>query len=186
MKHLRLLAASAAALALASCSDQPTAPSRSPAPTAAVGGVAGSPTGTATIIGSVTGTATNTLGETGTFSGTAQITSFATDAAGDVVANVQVTGSAVVSGVTTAVSELVVVPIVFGECPILALDIGAIHLDLLGLVVDLAPVSLDIVAEAGPGNLLGNLLCAVAHLLDGPGAIIALLNLLDLINDILG
>src|SRR5947208_12328029 len=52
-----------------------------------------------------------------------------------------------------------------GSCPILNLDIGAIHLDLLGLVVDLAPVHLTITAQSGPGNLLGNLLCAVANLL---------------------
>ena len=37
-----------------------------------------------------------------------------------------------------------------------------------------------------PGNLLGNLLCAVVGLLDGPGAIAGLLNILDRINDILG
>jgi hypothetical protein len=54
-------------------------------------------------------------------------------------------------------------------CPILVLDIGAIHLDLLGLVVDLAPISLDITAVPGAGNLLGNLLCAVANLLNGTG-----------------
>jgi len=65
------------------------------------------------------------------------------------------------------------------SCSILTLDIGAIHLDLLGLVVDLAPISLDITAVAGAGNLLGNLLCAVANLLNGGGplqGIVALLN----------
>jgi hypothetical protein len=30
-------------------------------------------------------------------------------------------------------------------------------------------VILDITAERGPGNLLGNLLCAIAGLLDPPG-----------------
>jgi hypothetical protein len=53
-----------------------------------------------------------------------------------------------------------------GECPILALDVGPIFLDLLGLQVDLSRIELDIVAIAGEGNLLGNLLCAVAGLLD--------------------
>ena len=48
-------------------------------------------------------------------------------------------------------------------CPILVLDIGAIHIDLLGLVIDLAPINLDLTAVSGPGNLLGNLLCAVAN-----------------------
>ena len=41
------------------------------------------------------------------------------------------------------------------------------HLNLLGLVVTLNQVHLNITAVAGPGNLLGNLLCAIAHLLDG-------------------
>jgi hypothetical protein len=68
-----------------------------------------------------------------------------------------------------------------GSCTILTLDLGPLHLDLLGLVVDLAPVHLNITAQQGPGNLLGNLLCAVAGLLDNTGAgslngITALLN----------
>lgn len=72
-------------------------------------------------------------------------------------------------------------------CPILDLDIGAIHLDLLGLVIDLAPIHLDIVAEGGPGNLLGNLLCAVAGLLDGTGGNLgAIANLLNRILGLLG
>jgi hypothetical protein len=58
-----------------------------------------------------------------------------------------------------------------GACPILNLSIGAIHLDLLGLVVDLAPINLVITAQSGPGNLLGNLLCAVANLLNGSGGL---------------
>ena len=71
-------------------------------------------------------------------------------------------------------------------CPILDLDIGAIHLDLLGLVVDLAPVHLNINAESGSGNLLGNLLCAVAGLLDGPSPLsTAVTNLLNSINALL-
>lgn len=65
-------------------------------------------------------------------------------------------------------------------CSILNLDLGPLNLDLLGLVIDLAPVSLDITAVPGAGKLLGNLLCAVAGLLDGPGGalggIAALLN----------
>jgi hypothetical protein len=65
------------------------------------------------------------------------------------------------------------------SCTILTLDIGAINLNALGLVVHLAPVSLDVTAVPGAGNLLGNLLCAVAHLLDNGGplqGIAALLN----------
>ena len=66
-----------------------------------------------------------------------------------------------------------------GTCQILTLDIGAIHLDLLGLVVDLSPIHLNITAQSGSGNLLGNLLCGVANLLNnnGPlGQIAGLLN----------
>ena len=72
-------------------------------------------------------------------------------------------------------------------CEILDLDIGAIHLDLLGLVLDLAPVHLDLTAVSGPGNLLGNLLCAVVGLLDPGGFLGNLLNLnllLDLLRQI--
>jgi hypothetical protein len=73
-------------------------------------------------------------------------------------------------------------------CEILDLDIGAIHVDLLGLVIDLAPIHLDIVAQSGAGNLLGNLLCALAGLLNGPnlgGLLGAIQDLLDQINAIL-
>jgi hypothetical protein len=70
-------------------------------------------------------------------------------------------------------------------CSILDLDIGAIHLDLLGLVVDLAPIHLDIRGETGPGRLLGNLLCALAGLLDPPGPLAAILDLIDRINRLL-
>lgn len=58
-----------------------------------------------------------------------------------------------------------------GTCDVLALVLGPLHLDLLGLVVDLNTVVLDITAQAGAGNLLGNLLCAVVGLLDGTGGV---------------
>jgi hypothetical protein len=54
-----------------------------------------------------------------------------------------------------------------GVCPILHLMLGPIDLNLLGLAVQTSEICLAIDAEAGPGNLLGNLLCAVAGLLDG-------------------
>jgi hypothetical protein len=54
-------------------------------------------------------------------------------------------------------------------CPILHLVLGPLHLNLLGLHVDLNQVVLDITAVSGPGNLLGNLLCGVANLLNGSG-----------------
>ncbi len=78
-------------------------------------------------------------------------------------------------------------------CDILNLDIGAIDLNLLGLALDVAPISLDLTAVSGAGNLLGNLLCAVAGLLDPLGFLDILLGtlgdllgLLDAINGIIG
>jgi hypothetical protein len=56
-----------------------------------------------------------------------------------------------------------------GTCQILHLDLGPLDLTLLGLHVHLNEVVLDITAQQGPGNLLGNLLCAVAGLLDNTG-----------------
>ncbi|HET6937335.1 MAG TPA: hypothetical protein VFI19_01970 [Nocardioides sp.] len=52
-------------------------------------------------------------------------------------------------------------------CNILHLVLGPLDLNLLGLTVHLNQVVLDITAVPGAGNLLGNLLCAVAGLLDG-------------------
>jgi hypothetical protein len=58
-------------------------------------------------------------------------------------------------------------PPVPATCPILHLELGPLDLDLLGLQVHLDRVVLDVTAVPGPGNLLGNLLCAIAGLLDG-------------------
>jgi hypothetical protein len=69
------------------------------------------------------------------------------------------------------------------SCQILHLDLGPLDLTLLGLHVHLNEVVLDITAQSGPGNLLGNLLCAVAHLLDGTGGATA--GLTALLNQIL-
>jgi hypothetical protein len=67
----------------------------------------------------------------------------------------------------------------------LHLELGPLDLNLLGLMVHLNKVVLDITAQSGPGNLLGNLLCAVAHLLDSNAAGTALANLLNQILAIL-
>ena len=61
-------------------------------------------------------------------------------------------------------------------CEVLDLVLGPLDLNLLGLVVHLDQVHLIINAESGPGNLLGNLLCALFGLLDGPGLIPGILN----------
>jgi len=52
-------------------------------------------------------------------------------------------------------------------CAILHLNLGPLSLNLLGLQVNLNQVVLNINAVSGPGNLLGNLLCDVANLLNG-------------------
>jgi hypothetical protein len=70
-------------------------------------------------------------------------------------------------------------------CPILHLVLGPLDLDLLGLQVHLDRVVLNVDAQSGPGNLLGNLLCAVAGLLDG-GLNGLLGQLVGLLNRILG
>lgn len=70
-----------------------------------------------------------------------------------------------------------------GECDILHLVLGPLDVDLLGLQIHLDQVVLDIVAQAGAGNLLGNLLCAIVGLLDPLGP---LTQLVSLLNQLLG
>jgi hypothetical protein len=53
-------------------------------------------------------------------------------------------------------------------CRILFLTLGPLDLNLLGLRVQLNQVVLRITAIRGPGNLLGNLLCAITGLLNPP------------------
>jgi hypothetical protein len=84
---------------------------------------------------------------------------------------------------TQTVSQVVSFPVAdaTGSCQILHLVLGPLDLDLLGLQVHLDQVVLDITAQSGPGNLLGNLLCAIAGLLDDTGAspLQAIVNLLN-------
>jgi hypothetical protein len=70
-------------------------------------------------------------------------------------------------------------------CDILNLVLAPLDLNLLGLKVHLDRVVLDVIAQSGAGNLLGNLLCAVAGLLDG-GIGGALARVTNLLNRILG
>jgi hypothetical protein len=84
---------------------------------------------------------------------------------------------------TTPVDRLITVPIIgaqaTGTCTILDLTLGPLHLDLLGLVIDLNQVHLTITGQTGPGNLLGNLLCGLANALNGGGPLGQLANLLN-------
>lgn len=64
-------------------------------------------------------------------------------------------------------------------CDILHLELGPIDLNLLGLVVHVDKIVIDIDAQSGPGNLLGNLLCAIANLLNTNGPLTTLVSLLN-------
>jgi len=129
----------------------------------------------------------------GTFQGTAVITGFAVDGQ-----NVVATGtiSGIVNGTQSVVSTFAA-PVALpsttaaaptaqaaAACQILNLVLGPINLNVLGLVISIPnPVVLNVTAVPGAGNLLGNLLCSVANLLNGGGA---LQQVADLLNQILG
>ena len=126
----------------------------------------------------------------GTFTGVLDIARFAVRN-GQLVAIGTLTGTlidalgAVIGNVTNVPITLPVTNIT-GTCDILHLELGPLDLNLLGLVVHLDQVVLDITAVPGAGNLLGNLLCAVAGLLDGGLNLNSLARLLNQILRILG
>jgi hypothetical protein len=120
---------------------------------------------------------------TGTVNGvtydlTSTVTRFANQN-GALVAVVTTTGTANGDPIGTITSRVPVNTLVAGPtCTILDLTLGPLHLDLLGLVVDLNQVHLTITGQTGPGNLLGNLLCGLANALNGnqAGGLAATLN----------
>jgi hypothetical protein len=117
-------------------------------------------------------------GPGGTFNGAFQLQRFVNQN-GTVVATGLLTGTlTTAAGVVTSIVRTITLPVALADptCEILHLDLGPLSLDLLGLQVDLSRVVLDITAQAGAGNLLGNLLCAVAGLLDNPSGLARLLN----------
>jgi hypothetical protein len=140
---------------------------------------------------SITAPISGTTQNGGVVNGVFQITSFTVNQAGQLVANGVLNGTLtdaagnVTNLVNTAVSSVVTNQATGGGCQVLDLTLGPLHLDLLGLVVDLNQVHLNITAQPGPGNLLGNLLCGVTHLLDN-GNTNGLQNLLNLLNGLLG
>ena len=97
---------------------------------------------------------------------------------GSLLANVTTTGTVG----TTTVNQTQNVPVnslaAADPCTILDLTLGPLHLNVLGLVVDLNQVHLTITGQTGPGNLLGNLLCGLANALNGgqAGGLAHLLN----------
>jgi hypothetical protein len=125
----------------------------------------------------VTGIGTGT-GAGAVFNGTFQLQRFANDQ-GQLVATGLLTGVVTTAaGATTSVARTITIPaaVTQATCEILHLDLGPLSLDLLGLQINLSRIVLDITAQAGAGNLLGNLLCAVAGLLDNPSGLARLLN----------
>jgi hypothetical protein len=159
-------------------------------PLAAVAVVAGEQSSSAAPKGGNSATAlVNSLSGAGGFIGTLSVTGVelvngVLTAVGTVTGNVLSPAGAVVGTVTQAPFTA---PLqVSGSCQILNLVLGPLHLDLLGLVIDLNQVVLTITAVPGAGNLLGNLLCAVANLLNSGGPLSTLLNnLVGLLNQIL-
>jgi hypothetical protein len=118
-------------------------------------------------------------GSGNTFSGTFQLQKFATDSAGQLVATGLLSGVVTTAtGATTSVVRTISLPATVGTatCQILHLDLGPLTLNLLGLNVNLSEIVLDITAQSGAGNLLGNLLCSVANLLNNPSGLATLLN----------
>jgi hypothetical protein len=191
LPHLRVLAVTAAGAALA------VGISTTAADAAVVHAsrtVASAPAASpGNITSTVTGTFTNADG-TGTFAGTFIPQKFSvvngvleatgllkgtlTDANGTKLGTVSQTATIPVNTKATAAAAP-------AACQILDLVLGPLNLNLLGLVVTLNQVHLNITAVPGPGNLLGNLLCAVANLLNGSGVSGLLGQVATLLNQIL-
>ena len=109
---------------------------------------------------------------------TATLTGFRTQN-GQLLAQVTATLTNLTTQTTQTVSLLLPVTVNNATCSILDLTIGPIHLDLLGLIVDTNAIHLQITAQQGPGNLLGNLLCGIAGLLDSNASLNQLANTLN-------
>lgn len=130
----------------------------------------------------VTAPVTGTVAGGGTFTGT--LTNIVIqNVNGQLVATGNLTGTLtnalgqVIGSVTNVPVQLLAAAT--GTCQILNLTLGPLDLNLLGLMVHLNQVVLNITAQSGPGNLLGNLLCSVAHLLDNGGPLSGIAGLLN-------
>lgn len=137
---------------------------------------------------SVVMTGTTTAGDV--FNGILKITSIAANATtGALTATGTLTGTLTSSTGTLlgTITQTITLPLagVSASCTILTLTLGPLDLNLLGLMVHLNQVVLTITAQPGPGNLLGNLLCSVANLLNGGNLSTTLSQLVALLNQIL-
>jgi hypothetical protein len=131
------------------------------------------------ITSTVTGTFTNAAG-LGTFAGTFTPKKFAVvngvlDATGVLKGTLTSADGTSLGAVTKTITTTVDTSKATANAPaavacnVLNLTLGPLNLNLLGLVVTLNQIHLVITAVPGAGNLLGNLLCAVAGLLNGGG-----------------
>ena len=133
---------------------------------------------------------TTVLGAPVTFAGQLTIDRFVREG-GQILAVGSLTGT-VTDAAGTVVGTVTNLPVrlpIFGitaTCQVLHLELGPLDLNLLGLMVHLDKIVLDITAVSGPGNLLGNLLCAIAGLLDAGGPLGGLTALLNQLLSILG
>ena len=203
MSNRVLALALTSACLIAACSEHPTAPQSTTAPSYAKGGNGHGKKAAerAALLTDIP--ITGTLADGGTFTGTITATKLAVDpltqqlsmtgivngtatkATGEVVNVVNQTVTTAMSLSHPGQAASLVQPAQATSCGILNLVLGPLHLDLLGLVVDLNQVILNITGATGAGNLLGNLLCALTGLLDLPGALAAITNILGSINGIL-
>jgi hypothetical protein len=188
---MRIMAVSAASVAAMVGVTATTAYASVPASTSTKAVTAAPSSSVGSLTSVVTGTFSNADGQ-GTFKGTFTPQSFSvvngvlkatgvlkgtlTDSAGNSLGTVSKT-------VTDSVNTSAQANAPAG-CQILDLVLGPLNLNLLGLVVTLNQVHLNITAVPGAGNLLGNLLCAVANLLNGTGTG-GLTSLSALLNEIL-
>ena len=145
------------------------------------------PTANAVQLANATAPINATLQDGSTFVGSFSPSGFAADGGALTVSGVLTgTYTDAATGIATPITQTVQTTVDAASntsgCDILTLVLGPLHLDVLGLVVDLNQVELDITAVPGAGNLLGNLLCAVTGLLDGSG----LSGLAGLLNRLLG
>jgi hypothetical protein len=196
---------STALVGIQACADQPTTPTAAVSEGASFAKGGNRPRAKAsqsisaplmTAAGEAAGTLQGTIYLTridlvdGALVGTARIIGTATTAAGaqavdfTVAAPLTMNGTGGVAQLAGATTQDATTQAV-GSCDVVNLVLGPLHLDILGLVVDLNQVVLDVVAQTGAGNLLGNLLCAVVSLLDGVALLPLLTQLLEQINAIL-
>lgn len=185
LPRARLLAASAVALAMGV--GVPTALATSASAATSHGSAAtAAQTKSSAVTAPVTGTFKNSAG-TGTFSGTFAPTQFHV-VNGVLDATGRLTGTLTSANGTSLgnISRTVTLPVNPSasaadpsSCGILNLVLGPINLNLLGLQVTLNQVHLNITAVPGAGNLLGNLLCDVANLLNSGGSLSGISALLN-------